>query len=140
MSKNSLDLAFGTDDKKTAEGVVIEYRHKAATVKLRIMPALGELNPELSRIVTEKFQPYRRAFANDAMDPKAAMSLMQESFAESGIVAEWDVMQDGAPLPCTAANVLDAFKRLPGFFRFVKHEAEKEANFQSDAIEADAKN
>jgi len=120
--------AFGTVKAMETEGFDLQF---GPDTVVRIARA-GGANVRYENAMRKHSEPYRRAIAAGTLDDDLAQKLWQRIYAES-IVLGWSGVEiDDEPIPYTVDNAIRLFNELPEFWRIVREEATKLANFRQE--------
>lgn len=132
---NAYDM-YGADKQKEVDGITLDF----GEFKIKIARA-GGANLNFAKVMEEISRPYRRAMAQNVLDPKIGERILAEGYAKA-IVKKWEGVKDadGNDLPFSVDNCIKLFTDLPDLFAAVREEAEKLANFKKAAKEDEAKN
>lgn len=143
---NKLFKAFQTDKNFEKQGITIEY--PGARIKVA---RAGGANANFAKVLERLTRPYKRAIANDTIDPETSTQIMRECYAQA-VVMRWESQKedgewvdgvmnvDGDIIPATIDNIVQIFKDLPDLFIDLQQQAGKAALFLKDIDLEDAKN
>lgn len=142
---STLFKTFKADATLEKSGILLQYGTaqrdgKEVPVTIRIARA-GGANTMFDKVLEAKTKPYKRMIQTDSLDKKVSERIMREVYAQT-VVLDWENVQDedGEFLEFTHENVIAMFEALPDLFTDVVTQANKQALFRADIIEADAKN
>lgn len=131
-----LKKAFGTDKTKEMEGVKVTF----GALTFYIARA-GGANKEFAKVLEEKTRPYRRMIVNEVMPDETAEQLLKETYAETIVKRLADPSAPDVML--TPAEIVAEFNNDEygeEFYRFVRDEAQRVANFKTAEREDALKN
>ena len=133
---------FETDKSAERDGIVLDYgfNSKKQPLQIRIARAGGS-NVRFSKALELKTRPYKRAIANDSLDPQVAEKLMIEVYADT-VVLGWTGVEDreGNALEFNRENVVKVLTDLPDLFADIQQQSQKAALFRAKLREDDAGN
>lgn len=114
---------FATDRDAEKDGKWFDYPGTPIRVKLR-------------RATDHKFKQVlrRKASKFPHLTPQIELLVKMEATAET-LVADWELPE---VIECTPGNVLEAFKEMPDFYRWVEGEADSFENFRAEQVGEDA--
>lgn len=127
-----LRKAFGTDSRLETEGVDI---HLGGGAYVTIARAGGS-NARYESAMRRHLAPHQKALALDALDEKTAAEIMSAAYAETVVLGWRGIELDGEPVPFSVDTAKRLFRELPEFWRVVRDEAGKFANFRAQEVNA----
>lgn len=134
-SAADFESAFATDEAKEKDGANL-YFGKTITQVARA----GGANVEFAKFWEELTRPYKRMLSAGMELPEdVAKELAFSAFAS--LVKGWNAVDDdGAPLPCIAANVVSKFTAHEEYFREVCAFAQNLANYRKAVLAVESGN
>ena len=145
--------SFETDPKTEREGIWQDY----GSCRIRIARAGGS-NKKYQKRLAAISHPYRRAIATDTLDPKTAIAIFAETYADA-VILDWETKVIDDPdtdswhwqhgievkgsvelLPATKQNIMAPLTALPELFRDLREQAESMTQFRVAVREEAAKN
>ena len=138
----SLWSTYGTDPSKESEGVWIEIPDDSGVVVRFKLAYIGPNNVELQKELEKLVRPYRRQLKKGAsIDPVVQRSLFIKAFVKT-VLLDWENVTDqhGNIIPYSHDNGELVLTKLPVLFDILQEEAGYIGNFQSEAVEEEAKN
>lgn len=128
---------FQTDSDLESSGITLDLGEAG---KFKIARAGGS-NERFARRMLSATKPYRRAIANETMNPKDADRVAAQVFAET-VLLGWSGVTgpDGKDLPFTVENAIQLFLDLPDLFAEIRRAASDAALFRREILEAEQGN